>query len=286
MADAQFPSGTTIRAAAAGEAILREGDPGDTAYLILEGEVSVRKFTENGELELARLGPGEIFGEMSLVDEKPRSASVIAESASRLKEMRRSEFLSSFQHDPHFATSLLRVLFERLRETTARLSYLQEQRPPGVGAHAVAPAAVLPSCSNSGEGSATRPTSSNLVLTLEGLTPPAELALPSNPFQITKLPCRIGRTSDDELSYNDLTLNDMEPYQVSINHLLIFEDSGQIGIFDRGSSRGSWLNNQPIGGLMGDSAATYLAGDEGELVLGDQDSAFRFRLTVQRRSSR
>jgi CRP-like cAMP-binding protein len=281
MANAQFSSGTTIRTAAAGEAILREGDPGDTAYLILEGEVSVRKFTENGELELARLGPGDIFGEMCLVDEKPRSASVIAERASRLKEMRRSEFLSSFQHDVHFATSLLRVLFERLRETSARLSYLQEQRPPGVGAVAVAPPMALPSSSNSGEGSATRPTSSKLVLTLEGLTPPAEQALPCNPYQVVKLPCRIGRNSSDELSYNDLTLNDMEPFQVSINHLLIFEDEGKIGIFDRGSSRGSWLNNQPIGGLMGDSAASYLDGDEAELVLGDRDSAFRFRLKVK-----
>jgi pSer/pThr/pTyr-binding forkhead associated (FHA) protein len=279
MADAQF-IGTTIREVGTGEVILREVDPGDSAYLILEGEVSVRKFTESGELELARLGPGEIFGEMSMVDEKPRSASIIAEQTTRLKEMRRSEFLRSFQHDPEFVTSLLRVLFERLRETTARLTYLQNQQSWIAPTPAIAAPSADPATSSKST-QASQTNGSSPVLTLEGLTLPAQQALPCNPYQVVKLPCRIGRNSNDELSYNDLTLNDMEPFQVSINHLLIFEDNGKIGIFDRGSSRGSWLNQQPIGGLRGDSAASYLNEEEAELILGDQDSAFRFRLRVQ-----
>ena len=262
----------------AGETLIHEGDLGDTAYCIVEGEVRVWKRGESGEVELARLGKGSIFGEMSIVDEKPRSASITAVTDTRLKELQRSQFLDSFQQDPEFAISLLRVLFERLRETGAKLTKLQQpalappdsEAPSAVGSMPSEPAAVA----------------SGFSVTLEGLTQPAREALPSNPFPITTLPCRIGRLSEDQLAYNDLALPDFEPYQVSVNHLLIFQERrateqvGRVGIFDRGSSRGSWLNGQQLGGLMGDDNATYVGLGESELVLGDQDSVFRFRLTV------
>jgi hypothetical protein len=124
------------------------------------------------------------------------------------------------------------------------------------------------------------------VVRLEGLTQPAREALPSNPFVIDRLPCRIGRASNDQLAYNDLTIPDFEPYQISVNHLLIFQErrgssnQGRIGIFDRGSSRGSWLNDCQLGGLMGDDTATFLEGGTAELVLGDQDSVFRYRISI------
>ena len=58
-----------------GEVLINEGD---AAYCVVTGEVLVWKVSEFGPIELARLGPGAIFGEMSMVDEKPRSASVRA----------------------------------------------------------------------------------------------------------------------------------------------------------------------------------------------------------------
>ena len=63
---------------AEGEVLINEGDAGDAAYCVVTGEVLVWKVGEFGPIELARLGPGAIFGEMSMVDEKPRSASVRA----------------------------------------------------------------------------------------------------------------------------------------------------------------------------------------------------------------
>lgn len=286
------------RSLAVGEEIIREGEYGDTAYFIVEGEVRIWKHTDTGTLELARLGAGEIFGEMSMVDEKPRSASVTAVLPTRVKAVKRAEFLQCFQSDPEFAASLLRVLFERLRETGAKLTQLQNQTQASAWPQAFEMAQVPapPTAAASGAASGKRQqtgsapavawSSGPLVVSIEGLTPPASGALPSNPFVIEKLPCRIGRTSQDALSYNDLTIHDFEPYQVSINHLLIFEEKNpagvgsRIGIFDRGSARGSWLNQCQLGGLMGDDSATYLEIGTSELVLGDQDSLFRFRITV------
>lgn len=124
---AQLPcAGSREIQLAAGETLIREGELGDTAYCIVSGEVRVWKRGGAGEIELARLGPGATFGEMSIVDEKPRSASITTLCDTRLKDLKRAQFLDSFQHDPDFATSLLRVLFERLRETGAKLTELQQ----------------------------------------------------------------------------------------------------------------------------------------------------------------
>lgn len=292
------PGPSRERILAVGEEVIREGEFGDTAFYIVSGEVSIWKHTDTGTLELARLGAGQIFGEMSMVDEKPRSASVTALQPTCLKEVKRAEFLQCFQTDPAFAASLLRVLFERLRETGAKLTQLQNQSLNAAWPQAfdlgdmvaTAPAVMTSREIASGAGVAARPevtfAAGPLRVSIEGLSQPACGALPSNPYVIEKLPCRIGRTSQDALSYNDLTIHDFEPYQVSINHLLIFEEKdpagagSRIGIFDRGSARGSWLNHCQLGGLMGDDSATYLGLGTSELVLGDQDSQFRFRITV------
>lgn len=268
----------------AGETLIHEGDLGDTAYSIVSGQVRVWKHVSDGEIELARLGPGEIFGEMSLVDEKPRSASVTTVVATRVKELKRAQFLECFQQDPEFATSLLRVLLERLRETGAKLTQLQQgsvastpQQQPSM--LAVEQASHLPRSHYAQAQTA-------CLIRLEGLTEPARESLPSNPCVIDRLPCRIGRSTNDQLAYNDLSIQDFEPFQISVNHLLIFQEtdpnsgSVRIGIFDRGSSRGSWLDGSPLGGLMGDDTATFIEGGSAELVLGDQDSLFRYRITV------
>lgn len=278
----QSGSGSRELVVGAGETLIREGEPGDTAFCILEGEVKVWKRSKAGEIELARLGPGAIFGEMSIVDEKPRSASITTLTNAKLKELRRDQFFDSFQHDPDFAASLLRVLLERLRETGAKLTQLQEVPTDSAPSVHLQATAVAP------RGASIQGPAKTQIITLEGLTQPAREALPTNPYVIEKLPCRIGRSTDDKLAYNDLSLRDFEPYQISVNHLLIFQELGsqpdcyRIGIFDRGSSRGSWLNDQPLGWLMSEDTASFIEEDTAELVLGDADSLFRYRITVKK----
>jgi len=61
-----------------GQVIIRENTPGDSAYIILSGRVEVTKRIEGQPVVLVRLGPGSIFGEMSLLDGSPRSATATA----------------------------------------------------------------------------------------------------------------------------------------------------------------------------------------------------------------
>ena len=259
-----------------------EGDSGDAAYYVVTGEVLVWKAGRFGPIELARLGPGAILGEMSIVDDKPRSASVRALCSTRVKCIRRSQFLESFKNDPDFAASLLKILLERLRETGARLAELCQigslPVSPGELAEGL-PLPLVPSGSAAGQPL-------DRLIVLEGMTEPAREALPCNPFVIDHLPFRIGRQTNDPLANNDLSLSDFEPYQVSIHHLLIFMEiatsssEARIGIFDRGSAHGSWINGAPLGGLMADGNATYLDNGEAVLVFGSQDSLLRYRLKI------
>src|ERR671923_1374830 len=125
----------TLRQYEAGEVIVQENDFGDTAYLIEQGQVEVSKELNGQNVHLAYLGAGETFGEMSMIDEKPRSATVTAVTETVVSEIRRDDFFNSFQTDPKVALTLLQVLFERLREAHALILQLQKADPQ----HALVP---------------------------------------------------------------------------------------------------------------------------------------------------
>ena len=173
-------------------------------------------------------------------------------------------------------------MLERLRETGARLAELGQVSSIPAGPGRSSDAAPLPSASL--DFAPAQPF--DRLIVLEGMTSPAREALPSNPFVIDRLPFRIGRKTNDPLANNDLSLNDFEPFQVSIHHLLIFMEisqassEGRVGVFDRGSAQGSWINGAPLGGLMANENATYLEDGDVDLVIGSQDSVFRYRLTI------
>jgi CRP-like cAMP-binding protein len=249
----------------AGEVIIQENDLGETAYVITQGQVEVSKELQGQKVHLAYLGAGEPFGEMSMIDEKPRSATVTAVTETLVSEIRRDDFFHSFQTDPKVTLQLLKVLFERLREADARILELQKAEPQ----HALVPE-VLPAGPASGQPS----------ITLEGVTPRAAAALPATPFEITQFPFRIGRESADPLIYNDLMLPDSVPLQISRHHLAFIKHQDRVGVVDRGSTLGSWVDGRQIGGRSGVSGPVFFSGTEGLLVLGTQDSPFRYRVSL------
>ncbi len=112
----------------AGEVIIRENDVGETAYVIAQGKVEVSKQLDGQKVHLAYLGAGETFGEMSMIDEKPRSATVTAVTETLVSEIRRDDFFDSFQTEPKVALELLKVPFDRLREADARILVGQLKR--------------------------------------------------------------------------------------------------------------------------------------------------------------
>jgi len=105
-----------------GESIVAEGSLGDALFLILSGQVAVHK----GLQTFATLASGEFFGEMSLVEPAPRSASVTAMSATFLFRLPHDQLRDLISDDPNAASILLvqvvKTLSERLRRANAMLS--------------------------------------------------------------------------------------------------------------------------------------------------------------------
>ena len=99
--------------------LLNEGDESDFLCVILQGQVKVFVSEENGkEVILNIQGPGEYFGELSLIDEVPRSASVITSKRSRIVFISRAEFETCLVDNPTLALKLIRSLTQRVRELT------------------------------------------------------------------------------------------------------------------------------------------------------------------------
>lgn len=250
----------------AGEVIFSENEIGETAYMVESGRVEVFKKLDGNNVHLAYIGPGEPFGEMSMIDEKPRSASVVAVERTTLRELHRDEFLESLQSQPETAISFLKVLFERLREADATILKLYRSHPE---------LAELPQSRFQ-----TAPVSSETAIYLEGLTPQANKSLPQSPFQITSFPFRIGRRCSDPLVGNDLSILDSAPWMVSRHHLAFVKENGRVGISDRGSHLGSWVDGTKLGGVDGYAGTHFLTGTEATLVLGAQSSPLRFKVSI------
>ncbi|MBE9136711.1 cyclic nucleotide-binding domain-containing protein [Nodosilinea sp. LEGE 07088] len=99
--------------AEAGTVLCQEGAPGDSMFLIVEGEADILK----GPQRLAALGAGEIFGEMALLTGEERSATVLAKTPMELYELDKADFDAMLTYAPQLSSGLSRILARRLRET-------------------------------------------------------------------------------------------------------------------------------------------------------------------------
>jgi CRP/FNR family transcriptional regulator, cyclic AMP receptor protein len=121
--DKQYPKGSVI---------LFEDDPGDSLYIVREGRVKVVLVGEDGrEVILGVLGVGEHFGELSLIDDQPRSAHVIAMEDSLLLVLRRDDFRRRVEATPAVAWALLSELSRRLRRADGKIGGLVLLDVPG-----------------------------------------------------------------------------------------------------------------------------------------------------------
>ena len=122
---ARFGEVTREREYPKNSVILFEDDPGDALYIVSTGQVKVVLIGEDGrEVILSVLGDGDFFGEMSLIDDEPRSAHVIAMRDSHLLVLRRDDFQSQLEQHPKVALELLRVLVQRLRRADEKIGGL------------------------------------------------------------------------------------------------------------------------------------------------------------------
>jgi CRP/FNR family cyclic AMP-dependent transcriptional regulator len=101
-----------------GSVLARAGDAGEEFFVILDGHARV----EVSPRKRSRLGPGQYFGEMSLLDGGPRSASVVAETPLRLLVIKRRNFSTLLREAPELAQNLMTTLSRRVRHAEAGLN--------------------------------------------------------------------------------------------------------------------------------------------------------------------
>jgi putative ABC transport system ATP-binding protein len=94
---------------AAGETIIREGDPGEEFFLVSDGEVEVIRVGH----EVARLGPGDFFGEVALISGEPRNATVVAEGEVDTYALGKTDFETALATSQSFRDQLYRIYFMR-----------------------------------------------------------------------------------------------------------------------------------------------------------------------------
>lgn len=115
-----------------GEVLFDEGENGESLYIIEEGKIKLGSSSGDGrENLLAILGPGEMFGELSLFDPGPRSLGASAVSDSVLYELEHSALVAAIEENPGVAKHLLTALARRLRRTNEALADLVFSDVPG-----------------------------------------------------------------------------------------------------------------------------------------------------------
>jgi signal transduction histidine kinase len=115
----------------AGELVLREGDPGDSLFVVLDGQLEVTKRQGRQDVLLAVYKPGQFFGEMALLEQAPRSASVRTLRESRLLVISQAAFQTLLSCSASAPLKILHIVTSRLRSTESML--IQNEKMAGLG---------------------------------------------------------------------------------------------------------------------------------------------------------
>jgi hypothetical protein len=263
-----------------GEVIFREGDESSEAYRITSGEVEISIDTREGSRTLARLTRGEFFGEMGLIDDKPRSATAAAVADTEVEVITEENFTERVLGDSSNLEDYLRTLLDRLRATDALLQWhLNRDSLPGQAKSSVD--AVLHQTADQRSSPAVPP--------VADAAPRLRLtSVPGGPnavdVAVAKIPFRLGRVTRgghgfSPLSPNDLSIPDEKPHHVSRNHCVIERSGSNFVVRDLGSRIGTIVNGTPLG-IEFDGFVAPLKPGENSLILGSQEGPHHFKLEV------
>ena len=116
-----------------GQYLFRQGDMGDAAYILIDGQVEVMIDSASGPRHVAWLGSNEVVGEVAVLGDVPRTASVRAETPLIVLRISKEGFLGLLHDFPQIAVCMMRVVAQRLENTTAQLRTALAERN-GAGA--------------------------------------------------------------------------------------------------------------------------------------------------------
>lgn len=127
---AALAAGATTAVYAAGEVVVRQGDAGDSLFVVREGEVAIEVDGDGGRVEVARRAAGDFFGEMSLLTGAPRSATVRATTEVSVVSVGKAAFAELVRADPRIAEAMAEALALREAHTARVLEAYAGSRPP------------------------------------------------------------------------------------------------------------------------------------------------------------
>ncbi|NDD56241.1 MAG: hypothetical protein EBZ44_00715, partial [Verrucomicrobia bacterium] len=244
-----------------GQVIFREGEASQEAYRILRGRVEISILADGKPVILAQLGEGDIFGEMAMVDERPRSASAQALEVTECEVLTPENFNDLVLSRPEVLIPYMASFFERLRTANDRLRLEMRLRAKAEQAAAVVVPAAIPAprvvapvavpvapppsleltrtvvpaakpvagvpAAAAKPAPPPPPPGGYQSVVLQALTEHAKVRLPEPVITISKFPFRIGRKHEVQgkgatvFASNDLAVADDKPYQISRNHCSI-----------------------------------------------------------------
>jgi CRP/FNR family transcriptional regulator, cyclic AMP receptor protein len=258
----------TLTHFAEGQILFNEGDPSDGVFRLLSGSVEVVRGLDGDLILLGTVGAGQFIGEMGVVENRPRGATVRAATEVEAEFFTPTEFLDQIAGSPQAARELILRLSQRLREADDRI--VKGERP------SIRPGGDLRVASD--ETAALSANNAYLAAKSAWLQRqvPTSLRLNDLPFVVGRRPVA---GEGAPLWEPDLTLDDSEPFRLSRNHFIIEVRDRGFHVRDLCSTLGTIVNGQPVGNHFRTDDAPLRAG-ENEIVAGGVDSPFVFSVLI------
>ena len=251
-----------------GDLVFEQGAASDDVGIIVRGRVEVLREIDGEYMVLGHVGAGDFIGEMGVLEDRPRSATVRAVNETEIDFADREAFLQRISEDPERARELLVRLSARLRATDDILVAATVARHRTATHHQRAPVS-LPK-----EGVVVVPGSREMTA-----------LLPEGGVEVAVFPYFVGRALEPQETKPpitiDLVLEDRRPFRLSAVHFAITESNGKYIVRDFGSEMGTEVNGELLGGDFFRADSTPLFRGLNRVVAGGVGSPFVFRVRVE-----
>lgn len=267
-----------IRQYKAGEIIYRVGDYQKEAYRILKGKVAISKIVKNTPILLGILEKDDIFGELTLITDKPHYLTAQAMEAVEVEVLTEENFNKLILSNPQAILPYLNQLFESVRSALDTLSLESDDNisSPSVETDEHhEPHVLFVTTVHNNLKQAT--------LTLKANNDLTARRSPRPEMMIKKFPFSIGRENTSGgfhlFGGNNFNIKDHIPLQVSRHHCVIEKEGNQFFIKDRGSRLGTIVNGEVLGHETGKYKTEIKVG-KNTLTLGMKDSKIQYTITL------
>ncbi len=262
---------TAIRQFKKGDVLLRQGDASDYVLWVRSGKFDVLREVDAASIVLGQAGEGEWLGEMGVIENRSRSATVRAAEDGEVEVLTTREFFERVSSDPTLARELILRLSVRLRSIEDKIA--ADLLTFGHDRSADGP-----------DGMVSDPIiADDAAISLSAQTDLLRARIGAAPILAGRLPFVVGRLpavdEAEPMRRPDLVIEDEEPFRLSRQHFMVARSGNRLLISDLGSKLGTIINGQAIGHHFTRDSAPLHRG-ENHVVAGGRDSHFEFLVSV------